>query len=369
MFKGDLTVENTHNIKIPRTVCGGKWGAGHVQGITVDTERKYIYYSFTTILVKTDLEGNLIGTVGGLIGHLGCIDFNDEDGKVYGSLELKHDSIGRGIMKNLGVTIAEEDSFYIAIFDVNKIDRVGMDAEKDGIMTAVYLKEVVDDYSGKSHSGLDHRYACSGIDGTAFGPVFGSPSDSPHMLMVAYGIYGDNSREDNDHNIILQLDWRKFGEVAKPLNQAEPHHSGVAADAKYFLYTGNTTWGIQNLEYDKHTGDWFAAVYEGGKSAFPNYPMFVIDGSKKAEDKELAGLSGESGLTLKLKKAGICHEESGICGSRFPLGQTGMYSFGDGLFYFSKSGTVEEDGKWLHTSTVRLYRYNGENPNLFEVVE
>ena len=105
----------TNDIKLPRTIDGGKWPTGHVQGITVDTAHKYIYYSFTTVLVKTDLEGNLIGTVDGLLGHLGCIDFNDDDGRVYGSLELKHDSIGKGIMKKTGVEIAEEDAFYIGL--------------------------------------------------------------------------------------------------------------------------------------------------------------------------------------------------------------------------------------------------------------
>ena len=199
---------------LPRSIDGGKWNTGHVQGITLDTAHQYVYYSFTTMLIKTDLQGNLIGTVDGLLGHLGCIDFNDEDGKVYGSLELKHDSIGQGIMKKLGKQIAEEDSFYIAIFDVDKIDRVGMDAEKDGIMTAVYLPEVVDDYCSKAKDGKDHRYACSGIDGTAFGPVFGAPADSPSMLMVAYGVYGDNERTDNDYNVIMQFDWRKFADGA-----------------------------------------------------------------------------------------------------------------------------------------------------------
>ena len=36
----------TNDIKLPRTIDGGKWPTGHVQGITVDTAHKYIYYSF-----------------------------------------------------------------------------------------------------------------------------------------------------------------------------------------------------------------------------------------------------------------------------------------------------------------------------------
>lgn len=354
--------------KLPRIIDGGKWDTGHVQGITVDTAHEYIYFSFTTKLIKTDMQGNVVGSVTGLLGHLGCIDFNDEDGKVYGSLELKHDSIGQGIMKKLGVQIAEEDSFYISIFDVDKIDRMDMDAEKDGIMTAVYLPEVVEDYMGKGADGKDHHYACSGIDGTAFGPVFGAPADSPHMLMVAYGIYGDNDRADNDNNIILQFDWRKFADVAKPLIQGEPHHSGIRADFRYFLPTGNTTWGIQNLEYDAFTGDWLVAVYLGKKPEYPNYPMYVIDGRKPGVMAELKGLNGEWGLTLSLRQSGAYHKESGVWGWTFPKGQTGIYSLGNGYFYVSHNGRTPEPEK-LQTSVVYLYRYTGNAPQMIELVE
>lgn len=360
-------MKNFDYSSLPLSIDGGKWNTGHVQGITLDTAHQYVYYSFTTMLIKTDLQGNLIGTVDGLLGHLGCIDFNDEDGKVYGSLELKHDSIGQGIMKKLGRQIAEEDSFYVAIFDVEKIDRVGMDAEKDGIMTAVYLPEVVDDYCSKGKDGKDHRYACSGIDGMGFGPVFGAPADSPSMLMVAYGVYGDNARTDNDYNVIMQFDWRKFADVAKPLAQGTPHHSGLHSDFRYFLYTGNTTWGIQNLEYDPFTGDWLAAVYVGKKEQYPNYPMYVIDGRKPAVMAELKGLD-EWGLTISLRQAGVPHKESGVWGWTFPKGQTGIYAFGNGLYYVSHNGRTPEPEKF-QTCVLKLYRYTGKAPDMLELVE
>ncbi len=340
---------------LPPLIDGGTWNTGHVQGIALDTAGKYVYYAFTTTLVKTDLEGNLIGTVTGLLGHLGCIDFNDDDGRLYGSLELKHDSIGQGIMKRTGQAIAEEDSFYIAIFDVDKIDRVGMDAERDGVMKAVYLGEVVDDYNATDVCGKAHRYGCSGVDGTGFGPVPGSPAGSPNMLFIAYGIYGELDREDNDYQVLLCFDWRKFDAYAQPLTQGHPHHSGPRPDAKYFLYTGNTTWGIQNLEYDAFTGDWCVAVYVGKKPQFPNYPMFVIDGSVAPVETELVGRGGERGMVLSLKKEGNHHEESGVWGLTFKRGQTGMYSFGNGLFYVSHEGRTPEPER-LHTCMVHLYR-------------
>ena len=68
------------------SIFTGYWGNYHIQGIAVDKKGGYIYYSFTTKLVKATLDGKIIGSVDGIVGHLGCIAFNEEDGCVYGSL-------------------------------------------------------------------------------------------------------------------------------------------------------------------------------------------------------------------------------------------------------------------------------------------
>ena len=162
--------------QLPRTIDSGTFPAGHIQGIAVDTERRYIYYSYTTMLVKADMQGRVVGTVTGLLGHLGCLDFNDADGRLYGSLEYKNDAIGRGILAMQGSDEAVTDGFYVAIFDVDRITREGMDAERDGIMTAVFLGDVLDDYKAEIDTAdgpVAHRYGCSGIDGISFGPRFG----------------------------------------------------------------------------------------------------------------------------------------------------------------------------------------------------
>lgn len=345
-------MENFNIDKFPRSIDAGLWKTEHLQGIAVDTAHEYIYYAFTTVLVKARLNGETVGWVGGLAGHLGCIDFNDEDGRVYASLELKHDAIGQGIMQNTGSKIADEDAFYIAIFDVDKITRPNMDAETDGIMKTVYLSEVARMYSAVMPDGTKHEFACSGIDGTGIGPVFGAPKNSPSMLMVACGIYGDICRDDNDCNIIMQYDWRKFGEKAKPLCQLAPHHSEAKPDKVYFIFTGNTEWGIQNLEYDAFTGDWIAAVYRGKKEKYPNYPMFIIDGAAAPYEDYIA--YGRKGLHLSLKKEGVFDEATGIYGCLFRKGQTGIYAFGNGLYYISNEYRTEskEDG-----SIIKLYRH------------
>lgn len=319
-------------------IFSGRWGKCHCQGFAIDTAGKYAYYSFTTKLVKTDTDGRIIGSVDHIIGHLGCIDFNDADGKLYASLEYKNDSIGRGILKSIGVSAENlEDGFYIAIFDVDKIDRLDMNAERDGVMRVVYLPTVVRDYSGTvEHLGktLAHIHGCSGIDGLTIGPAFGKEKGSHPYLYVCYGIYSDLERRDNDYQVILQYDPTQWWEtIAAPLSQFEMHHIGPEKPRnRYYLYTGNTTYGVQNLEYDAATGDFFAAVYAGKKPEFPNYSMFCIDGASEPVKRSLLGCLGEEGEVLSLKPIGEC--QNGIYGSRFPLGSMGMYSLGDGSFYF-----------------------------------
>ena len=187
--------------QLPRAIDSGTFPAGHIQGIAVDTQRQYIYYSYTTMLVKADMQGRVVGTVTGLLGHLGCLDFNDADGRVYGSLEYKNDAIGRGILASQGERDRHADEgIYIAVFDVGRITHEGMDAERDSIMTTVYLADVVDDYTATvtTESGeRPHRYGCSGIDGVSFGPRFGR-SGGRQYLTVAYGIFSETDRTDND---------------------------------------------------------------------------------------------------------------------------------------------------------------------------
>ena len=144
-----------------------------------------------------------------------------------------------------------------------------MDATSDGVMTAVYLKEVVDDYSATVQNGgksVSHRYGCSGVDGTAFGKIPGGEKESDY-LFVSYGVYSDLERTDNDYQVILCYDTSDWAQYAQPLDQEKMHHSGPETPAhKFFIYTGNTTYGVQNLEYDAATGNFLMAVYRGKRN-------------------------------------------------------------------------------------------------------
>jgi len=337
-------------LPFPESVFSGSFSTSHCQGIAVDEAKGYIYYSFTTAIIKTDLSGNLIGSAYGLLGHLGCIGLCKTDGKLYGSLEYKNDCIGKSILERAGVD-SVVDGFYVVIIDTDKLNRPNMDVIKDGIMTAVYLKEVVDDYTADvtlaDGSVVQHKYGCSGIDGLSIAPLPGSEEQTEYVF-VAYGIYGDVNRTDNDYQILLAYERTAFLTHAIPLSQNNMHCSGPASpDHKYFVYTGNTCFGIQNLEYDSFTGNFLAAVYPGQKSQFPNPPMFVIDGNKAAVTGTLNGVyPEEEGEILSL-------DTHGIQGIPCREGATGLYSFGNGFFAVSHSGHNEKG----HYTIVKPYEW------------
>ena len=249
----------------PKRIFSGYQGDFHVQGAAYDRQRQCVYMSFTTKLMKYDLQGRLIASVNGLTGHLGCIGINPDDGRLYGSLEYKHDVIGTGITGNLGVKNDARTGFYVAIFDLDKIDPT-------------------------------------------------------HI-----------------------------------------HESGPAKPrAQYFVYTGNSDYGIQNLEYDASTGYMFAAVYHGYKSQWPRYEMYAIDTRVKPHKGWLRGVEPrEKAPRLTLVRSGKPSAGGEVWGWERTRGATGMIALGNGLFYLSENGLVKTKGKGNYTN-LRLYRWSDD---------
>ncbi|MBE6611796.1 MAG: hypothetical protein E7632_04840 [Ruminococcaceae bacterium] len=327
--------------KLPRGIFSGNIPqCGHVQGIATDGE--FMYFSFTTKLIKTDLAGNLVGSVTGLTGHLGCIAYSDTDRCIYGSLEYKNDSIGMGILKGLGRQDSNPDAFYIARFETERICETGMDAMTHGIMTMVKLADAVEDYTCTTGAN-PHRYGCSGIDGITIMPDY----NGARTIFVAYGIYGDVKRDDNDNQVLLRFDFDRINGKFAPI-RPDDKGDGIRAEEKLFVYTGNTSYGIQNLEYDPYTGCLLAAVYRGQKPQFPNRAMYFIDPAKTVTLPD-----GRTGFGLA--ERGLPHP-SGIWGSDFSLGSTGLIALGGGYYYFSQNGTTENREQF---SRVSLYRLEG----------
>ncbi len=349
--------------RLPLRQNGGAWDSGHVQGIAVDVEGGFIYYSFTNLLAKYDLEGRLAGTLVGWTGHLGDLAFNPADGKLYGSLEYKAD-----------------EAFYIAVIDVAGLAQVGVEASRSDLFKTVHLAEVARDYAadmdgdgrfdGDTPRTRDHRYGASGIDGVAFGPRFGR-RDGETLLTVAYGVYGDVARADNDHQVLLQYDVSDWARYARPLSEAAPHRQGPAAvDGKYFVRTGNTTYGVQTLAYDAEAGRWFMGVYQGRKLAFPNYLLFAVEAEARPARGDLigvpdaAGEGWEQGVLLPLAADGLEDPVTGVRGWRRKA-DVGLQALGSGLFYVAENS----GGKGAQTADIVLMRWTGDPEAPFAPVD
>lgn len=367
---------NTDNLRsqtslyadLPRSLTvSNDESSSHVQGIAVDLINGYIYFSFTTKLIKTDLYGRIIGSVRGFSCHLGCLELDRNTGKLYASVEYKDDAIGQNISGS--EALKRENTFYIGIFDTEKITTTNIDAETGGVFTTVYLPEVVSWYDNPTVNNgtqYDHVYGCSGVDGIAIGPQFGK-TDGENFLCIALGIYKDTKRTDNDYQVLLQYRLADLGKYAQPLDQSTPHHSGPEkASNQYFVYTGNTNYGTQNLEYDPYTHHWFIAAYKGSKSTFPNYPLFAIDGTVAAQMQPLKGfVPQQNGLVLTLATDGICHTASGVYGWNQNVGSVGIESLGNGYFYIASQGS----SNGLQVCTIKLYQWTGNTTNPFALAK
>lgn len=310
----------------------------HVQGIAFDQKKNCLYCSFTSTFLKTDLEGNVTGSITGINGHLGDMTFNPKTRKVYASLEIKNDAIGRNISDGLGAKRHEESQsgFYIAEIDVDKVK--GLDVPFGKAVKLHPVEDAAKDYLAIidiDDKEVKHRFGCSGIDGVTVGPAIGGKTDKMSCLYVAYGIYRDADRKDNDYNILLCYDLR---DLNKPVH-------------KYFIYTGNTTYGVQNLAYDPYTEKIFMAVYPGVKKDFPNYSLFALDVNQKPY----------AALLKDVPYLSEAVEQLDVCGGwHFKWGSTGLCPLGDGRYYISHNG--KEQGREFCKATMYIFSNSEESP-------
>ena len=335
----------------------------HVQGIAVDLEKGYVYFSFTTSFLKTDLQGRPVGSIDRIQGHLGAMTLNPEDGMVYASLECKDDAIGKGIASTLGVGLAAQSTFYIAIIDVDKVTRMGMDPENDPVLRTACIKDACEDYTAKVVTGgkeREHRYGCSGIDGITYAPKPGSRKDGKGLIYVAYGIYRDVDRTDNDYQVILTYNPKTLKQTARTVEFGTLHTEGPSKPlGRYYVYTGNTDWGVQNMMYDPYTRNVFMAVYKGKKPQFANYSLMSFDVAQKPFKARLKGCDYDTALKMQLSTSdlGLRDEPTGLCGWNFKYGSTGMSALGDGWYVFSENGKSDRGNQCC---TARLYRWTGD---------
>ncbi|MBQ4348230.1 MAG: hypothetical protein IJC79_01265 [Clostridia bacterium] len=331
---------------------GGSWDIKHCQGMAIDKQGGFAYYSYTNTFVKCDLEGNALGTLTGFEGHLGDVCYNEKDGKVYASLN----PVGK-------------KALYVAIIDVAKLDKKCLDCEKSGLVRTVHLPEVWKDFSAKVQNGgrtYSRRYGVSGTDAMCFGPSFSSGKG--HYLTISCGTTPQTERTDNDYQILLQYDvsgwWDKY---AQPLNESKVHHKGPEKHAgKYFVYTGNTNYGVQTMTYFPELNLWMLNVYTTLKEdKFPDYNLFIVDGDIKPKKQALKGQQGEDvQKVLTLYQDGLRHENTGIYGWFASNGAKGIEYVDKGLFYI-----IHPYKTWYgkQTGVAYLYVWDGTAPDPFTI--
>jgi ATP-dependent Lon protease len=92
-----------------------------------------------------------------------------------------------------------------------------MDSENNEAFKIVCVKEATRDYHvtgfGSDGREYEHLYGCSGIDGVTIAPKLGKKGGKEY-LYVAYGIYGDVLRDDNDYQVLLRYDIKDLNEYA-----------------------------------------------------------------------------------------------------------------------------------------------------------
>ena len=391
------------------TVDGGAWpiseGCGHLQSFCCDDELNYMYFTFTDRLIKVDMRTNeVVGTMTGLRAgsisngaHLGCLTY--KDGWIYGTLEYK-----------------VEERWYIAAIDADKI--VGdVNFADPGVMYAIHVPDVDDDFRDNLNAGehvnsassMGHRYGLGGIDGLTFGTLPGAGMDSKEYLLLSYAPYGNSTRYDNNNQIINVYDPDKLDDYLLPFTEDRDEPDGLRCEQQLFMFTGNQEWGVQNLEYDKDTGDlWMMCYGRPGGSAFPSGTMYLVDGSAALymDEVEVGQSVPDSNpdQAAALAKA-ACYLEDGrypqanhmtlkcICGKKgienHPLtdygntghaaricirgipaaASTGFVSLGNDYFYVASNGSKMVDGQNCYWGTASLYHLDRDTYTFSKVTD
>ena len=329
---------------LPYEVSTSGWATGHVQGIAIDDKREYMYYSFTTVLVKVNMSN---GVVEGTVAlpnelHLGDMDFYN--GKLYGSISG-------------GATYV--DLQYIAVFDVDTITKVN--TPYSTVMKAIYIEEAVTDIS-------ENKYGRTGIDGFTFGTMPGDTSGNMYMYVATGGSTVEPDRTDKNYQILYAYEADALDTYMEPLDMNNLHKNGPELYQKLFIYTGQHYSGPQSLTYDHDTGDIWMGMYAETVDGFPPYRLLAIDGEVAPvyQDLDLGDNPGveydeseTDGYVLALKEVGVEDDATGIWGyTTVPHDvATGFVSLGNNYFYVSYNGTISD----LQYSKAQLYYLDRDN--------
>lgn len=303
------------NLASTITMISQSVGTGHVQGIAIDRENGFIYASISNALVKSDMNGNVVGSIYNLPGHIGDIAFNPDDGRVYAAQYVYN---GNG---------------YISMIDGDDIAQVGMEySEHKEILKSVYAVSA---------------------DGTAIGPGFGETDSDKMYLYITKnkGVYKEFLQYDIDELKEYETVWD-----GKHTNGPE------GPGQRYYVYMGTTVYGIQNLEYDPYTESMICCIYGVSGDIYPKYCTYMVDMTTLPEKGEISDIQSIGAIT-KFAPYGIYHEATGIWGAKFNKGSHGFASLGNGYYYIIESEINKEDVD--RCDVYGLYKWIG-GESLFE---
>ena len=184
----------------------------HMQGFSKG--EGFMYWSFTDSIVKTTMNGTVKCQAEIHGGHLGDIDYYD--GRVYGSY------LGNALP---GHAWEDWTGFKIYVFDADDLR----------VINIINL-DICDYYKSITCTPEDTR-GFQGIDGVTIAP---DPKTGEMRLFVACALY---TGEKYANQIILQftLDGKY--------------------ETEYHIPTGNTVYGIQNLDYDAENKEFWFTTY------------------------------------------------------------------------------------------------------------
>lgn len=334
---------------------GGVGTISHVQGVATNLFGDVFYYSFTDRLVVQKSDGEIIGSVVGIQGHMGDLAFNPEDGRVYVSYSYSSSTSGLGE----GTALRKQKNAYVLIFDVEKIDRMNM--SPDGIVTCVYVGEKIQELANTPGYDYGTKYddlkiggkygVVNSIGNLAIGPAFGENDGKTYVTCVlsqpanavcsAAGVYAYD-REDNDYFVIVQFDPSNWGSYEVPYSEMEKASGPKDFDRMYFYYAGQHDYGVQVMTYDAYQNMYVLTTYSlinstlEGATQFPNYSVYYLD-AVQVKTGTLIG-NGEDSGNIITEKYGKKDEATGIKGWLVWY-DVGFISLGDGYYYRAENYT------------------------------
>lgn len=187
----------------------------HMQGFTTDPERKYMYWSFTDSVVKTNYHNTMIAQTHVSGGHLGDLAYYK--GKLYASF------LGNALP---GHAWDDWTAFKIYVYNADDLR-----------LERIIDMPVCDEMKANACT-PDDKYGFMAIDGV----TFGKDTEGNEKMFVACALF---SEERFSNQIILQLSL-----------------DGVF-EKRHLFPTGNQVYGIQTLDYDRDTGEFWFTTYGG----------------------------------------------------------------------------------------------------------